>query len=194
MEDFQRRGPMKWIYVWEWANVLRCSVLCRVCLAILASPPHHPSAPSPLRIVWDEKQPFSRDKYLWSGWNCLKTILKTSSLTRIFQSVPFQLPADKTRVARAAFYIRIQLHHTHSWMENILWSVKSPKIRIKRIHNCALKWELTWIFVVWKWKVWYPKWGQHRAQQYHPAFTTHNVCGVMEAALKANIVNCPTNG
>ena len=145
--------------------MLRCSVLCHVCLAILASPPHHPSAPSPLRIVWDEKQPFSRDKYLWSGWNCLKTILKTSSLTRIFQSVPFQLPAeaDKTRVLeqllsrfKSAFYIRIQLHHTHScWMENILWSVKSPKIRIKRIHNCALKWELTWIFVVWKWNVWY---------------------------------------
>ena len=123
-----------------------------------------PLSSSPLRIVWDEKQPFSRDKYLWSGWNCLKTILKTSSLTRIFQSVPFQLPAeaDKTRVLeqllsrfKSAFYIRIQLHHTHSWMENILWSVKSPEIRIKRIHNCALKWELTWIFVVWKWKVWY---------------------------------------
>ena len=135
-----------------------------------------PLSSSPLRIVWDEKQPFSRDKYLWSGWNCLKTILKTSSLTRIFQSVPFQLPAeaDKTRVLeqllshfKSAFYIRIQLHHTHSWMENILWSVKSPKIRIKRIHNCALKWELTsymnicclkmksLIFI-------------HRAQNYHP--------------------------
>ena len=93
------RSPKIWIYVWEWANVeMLCVVPCF--LAILASPPHHPSAPSPLRIVWDEKQPFSRDKYLWSGWNCLKTILKTSSLTRIFQSVPFQLPAeaDKTRV------------------------------------------------------------------------------------------------
>ena len=132
------RSPKIWIYVWEWANVeMLCVVPC--CLAILASPPHHPSAPSPLRIVWDEKQPFSRDKYLWSGWNCLKTILKTSSLTRIFQSVPFQLPAeaDKTRVLeqllsrfKSAFYIRIQLHHTHSWMENILWSVKSPEIRI----------------------------------------------------------------
>ena len=92
------RSPKIWIYVWEWANVeMLCVVPCF--LAILASPPHHPSAPSPLRIVWDEKQPFSSDQCLWSGWNCLKTILKTSSLTRIFQSVPFQLPAeaDKTR-------------------------------------------------------------------------------------------------
>ena len=109
----------------------------------------------------------------------------------------FQQKQIKLECSSSSFPVSL-LHqnttsHTHSWMENILWSVKSPKIRIKRIHNCALKWELTsymnicclkmksLIFI-------------HRAQQYHPAFTTHNVCGVMEAALKANIVNCPTNG
>ena len=59
-EDLQR-------FEFMCENELMCvEMLCVVpCfLAILASPPHHPSAPSPLRIVWDEKQPFSRDKYL----------------------------------------------------------------------------------------------------------------------------------